>query len=155
MPRKQRVTTRFELTQSLSPSCQAVYDHLSEPSSYLGLQVLLTSMSEVLVSTNSHGQITKRYSTVETFRCLGLPLYRNRIQVEMTLVEPGRTLVSRVRSAPKLDITATYSFVAEGEGTRLTLSFEILVSTWLAKGVTAEALRVQKLVMAKLKERLG
>lgn len=149
-----RVLSSFDLSVTVARPPFEVWDHLAEPRNYLGLQVLLTSMSPVTEALSPGGTPLRRYRTVETFRWLGLPLYRNAIDVELELTDPGRALVSRVKSRPRLELTARYRFEAVAEGTRLDLTVGIEVAGWLSKTVTREALRVQTLVLARLKARL-
>lgn len=145
----------FVLMTTLGRPPLQVWDHLSRPENYLGLQVLLTEISPVTEAFSASGKPERRYTTVETFRWLGLPLYRNRIAVALELTDPGRRLVSRVRSAPNLTLEADYRFDPAGAGCRLTLGVTITVAGWLSGWVTAEARRVQGLVLERLKERLG
>jgi len=64
-----------------------VYDHLSEPHDFLGLQPLLVDMSPVQ-RTVENGLSVITYETVEAFRLWKLT-YHNRIKVRMVMAEPN------------------------------------------------------------------
>jgi ligand-binding SRPBCC domain-containing protein len=143
----------FELKITIDRPVPVVYAHLANPTNFLGLQPLLTSMSPIQ-ETIVDGRRVCRYETVEAFRVGGIPLLRNRIQVETTLTEVDRRIDTRVRSFPNIALQVYYDFVAEGQRTLLAERMEITVARWLAGYVVRQAMQVQQQTLANLKARL-
>lgn len=144
----------FTLEKDLPQPVPVVYEHLALPKNYIGLQPLLTRLSPVTEWMRDDGKIVHSYETVETFRWLGLPIFNNRIKVDLVESEKNKTLEAFVKSIPNLSLHSTYHFESNGSGTYLSQHVEINVHHWIEKPVMKEALRVQKILLTNLKARL-
>jgi hypothetical protein len=144
----------FQIPITINADLKTIYAHLARPENFIGLQPLLTSISPVREWTRADGKTVRSYQTVETFRWLGLPIYNNRINVDLAQTRPDEQLDAYVKSFPNLSLHAAYLFAPAPGGTLLTLTIDIEVAKILQKAVMAEALRVQKITLANLKSRM-
>lgn len=86
--------TTFHYSYFIRAAASRIYDHLSEPTNYIGLSPLLISLTDVQWDTNLQGQRFAQYKTVELFRFLRFITYQNPLDVVMTLTSPGQQIVS-------------------------------------------------------------
>jgi ligand-binding SRPBCC domain-containing protein len=134
---------------------QWVYAHIAQPKNLMELQPLLTAVEPLKESIDADGIITRPFYSVETFRLGRLPIYNNRIYVTGKLTKPFDEMEYLVKSFPNIRIHFLYLFQDENTATRLTQKVHILqVNPLLESFVFKEALRVQQIVLARLKERL-
>lgn len=129
-----------------------VYNHLSEPGNFLGLQPLLVEMSPVQ-RTVEKGLSVVTYETVEAFRWWKFT-YHNRIRVRMVMVEPNVRLETAVNGNLGVHLNVVYRFTEENGGTRLTETMEIKASRLLMGFVYSQALAAQEHTLNALKQRL-
>ncbi|MBM4426039.1 MAG: SRPBCC family protein [Chloroflexi bacterium] len=137
----------FEIQINVSP--QTVYDHLRDPHNLVGLQPLLTHVENVQAS---HTSVS--YDTVEAFRWLGIFLYRNRIHVRTTFIDPPQRLETVVHSFPNITLQVGYTFTPQAGGALLRESVQISCHAWLAGFVTDQATHAQTALLENLKTRL-
>lgn len=137
----------FEIQINVTP--QTVYDHLRDPHNLVGLQPLLTHVENVQAS---HSSVS--YDTVEAFRWLGIVLYRNRIHVQTTFIDPPQRFETVVHSFPNITLQVGYAFKPQAGGTLLRESVQISCHAWLAGFVTVQATRAQTALLENLKSRL-
>jgi hypothetical protein len=132
---------------------QVIYDHLSDPHHFVGLQPLLTHVEAVQFGERD-GLKNVCYTTVEAFRWKGIVLYRNRIQVQTTFTSPPLQFTTTVHSFPKITLHVEYTFESLNGGTLVKEEMQIHVHSWLAGFVTSEATKAQTALLTNLKKRL-
>lgn len=76
----------------------AIYEYLSEPNNYRGLQPLVVAVRDVVYGEDQEGRQTRTYVAVERFRFLGFLRYDNAIRVLITLAHPDEVLINDVES---------------------------------------------------------
>jgi hypothetical protein len=132
----------------LRPAGQ-VFAHLARPDSYVGLSPLVVAVRDVGVFADE-----VRYVAVERFR-LG-PLRRdNPIRVTMTFPEPGRRIVSEVRSPGRVRLRSTVVLTADGMGTHLSETIRVAFPGPLRALVVGQATKAQNHRLAKLARRMN
>lgn len=129
-----------------------VYDHLSEPRNFLGLQPLLVEMSPVQ-RTIEDGLSVVNYETVEALRLWKLT-YRNRIRVRMVMAVPNVRLETAVNANLNVRLHAVYHFAEENGGTRLREIMDINAPRFMMGFVYSQALAAQEHTLKTLKQRL-
>ncbi|MFI7601752.1 SRPBCC family protein [Actinoplanes sp. NPDC049681] len=125
-----------------------LYDHLGDPDSYVGLSPLVIAVRDV---RRTAGAVA--YVAVERFR-LGPLHWDNPIRVTMTFPEPGRRIVSDVRSPGRVHLVATVDLEADGEGTRVTESVTVTCPRLLRRFVIGQARSVQRARARELTRRM-
>jgi ribosome-associated toxin RatA of RatAB toxin-antitoxin module len=96
------------------------------------------------------------FYTVETFRLLGLPVYRNRIYSVMQLTRPNDELKFHVYSKPRIEIIFTYHFEQlDDNRTQITQRVEFVrLNKLLERFVIEQAKQAQQALLSNLKIRL-
>jgi len=143
----------LEFTAHINVPPGTVYDHLSDPHNFVGLQPLLTHV-EAVHFYERDGRRSVSYDTVEAFRWKDLVLYRNRIRVQTVFTDPPGHFETVVHSFPKITLRVDYTFTSHDGGTLVREAMYISCHAWLAKFVTDQAARAQTALLANLKERL-
>jgi hypothetical protein len=143
----------LEFTVHIRRPVAAVYAHLAQPTNFIGLQPLLSSISSVQEFSidNKRGY---KYETVETFRIGPIPILHNRIGVQTVLTEPEQQIDSVVQSMPNIRLDVHYQFTSLGDETSLVEQMRISVPAWLSNYVLRTARQVQEQTLANLKRRL-
>ncbi|NWG33055.1 MAG: SRPBCC family protein [Chloroflexi bacterium] len=146
----------FELTVFINCPKETVYDHLSQPLNMIGLQPLLTEIDVLKERRDTDGIVLRPFYTVETFRLLGLPVYRNRIYSVIHLTKPKDELKFHVYSKPRIEIVFTYRFEQfDDVGTKITQTVEFVkLNRLLEKFVVEQAKQAQRALLSNLKIRL-
>jgi len=144
---------KLEFTVHIRRPVSVVYSHLGDPTNFIGLQPLLTSISSVQETfvNNKRGY---KYETVETFRIGSIPVLNNRIHVQTILTEPDQQIDTVVQSNPNIRLDVRYKFTALGEDTHLIEQMLISVPAWVSNYVVNTARQVQEQTLANLKHRL-
>ena len=144
---------KLEFTVDIRRPVSVVYDHLADPTNFIGLQPLLTSISSVqeILVNNKRGH---KYETVETFRIGSIPVLNNRIRVQTVLTEPDQKIDSVVLSKPNIRLDVHYQFTSLDEETNLIEQMLISVPAWVSNYVVRTARQVQEQTLANLKRRL-
>jgi hypothetical protein len=141
VPDARRPPVAFETTCVVAASPDEVYQHLSDPFSYVGLSPLIVAVRDVRTGHDARGRAVARYLAVERFRLVGPVRWDNPIRVRMVATRPGAQLVSDVRSPGRVSLRAVVDLAAEAGGTRV------------REGVTADApVPLRRFVAAKARE---
>lgn len=144
---------KLEFTIHIRRPVSVVYNHLAQPSNFIGLQPLLSSISSIQeIDVNSKRGY--RYETIETFRIGPIPVLNNRIRVQTVLTEPNRQIDSVVQSKPKIRLDVHYQFTALADETNLVEQMLISVPAWVSGYVVRTARQAQEQTLANLKRRL-
>lgn len=144
---------RLEFMVHIRRPVSVVYDHLTQPANFIGLQPLLSSISSIQ-EININNKRGYSYETVETFRIGAIPVLNNRIHVRTVLTEPDRQLDTVVQSKPHIRLDVQYRFTPLGEETSLVEIMLITVPAWIRGYVVHTARQVQEQTLANLKHRL-
>lgn len=95
---------KFELAIFIGCKRDQAYRHLSEPLNMVGLKPLLTEIDVLKEQKDKYGVTLRPFYMVETFRWMGLPLFRNKIYSIIRLTKPMNELEIRVYSRLKTEI---------------------------------------------------
>ena len=146
----------FELTIFIDRARSKVYDHLSIPINMIGLQPLLTEMDVLEETKDENGIILRPFQTVETFRWLELPIFRNRILSVIHLTKPKEELEFHVYSNPNIEIVFNYALKEFKDGrTQVTQAVNFIkVNKLLENFVVRQANQAQRALLSNLKIRL-
>ena len=146
----------FELDIFIECTRDKAYDHLSQPINMIGLQPLLTEMDVLEEKQGADGVILRSFETVETFRWLGLSLFRNRILSVIHLTKPKEKLEFHVYSKPNIEIIFKYSLQEFNDRrTQITQTVEFVkVNKMLENFVVRQANAAQRALLSNLKVRL-
>lgn len=145
----------FEYRYFVDAPVKAVYAHLADPASYVGLSPLVVEVSDAAHSVDAKGRAVVRYESVERFMFLGLIRYDNRIKVTMTLTQPERQIVSDVDSPMRVKVRFVFDLQPEGAGTQIHETVTAQMPSPLRGFVISEAKRVQQARAQILRTRLG
>ena len=146
----------FELNIFIECKRDEVYDHLAQPINMIGLQPLLTEIDVLDEKEDKAGVILRPFETVETFRWLGIPIFRNRILSVIHLTKPKEQLEFHVYSKPNIEIVFKYALKESNQiRTQIiqTVHF-IKVSKLLENFVVRQANLAQRALLSNLKVRL-
>lgn len=146
----------FELTIFIDGKRNKVYDHLSEPINMIGLQPLLTEIDVLKEKKDADGIILRPFHTVETFRLMGLPIFRNKTYSVIHLTKPKEKLDIHVHRKPGIEIIFHYKFKQFNDlRTQVTQTVEFVrVSRLLEYFVVNHANQTQRALLSNLKVRL-
>lgn len=146
----------FELNIFIESTRDKVYDHLSLPINMIGLQPLLTEMDVLDERRDENGVTLRPFETVETFRWLGLPIYKNRILSIIHLTKPKEALEFHVYSNPNIEIVFIYSLKElNDKRTQITQTVQFVkVNKLLENFVIRQANQAQRALLSNLKVRL-
>ncbi len=146
----------FELVIFIDCEQDKIYDHLSEPINMIGLQPLLTEIDVLEEKKDKHGVILRPFYIVETFRLLGLPIFRNRVYFTIHLTRPKDELEIHVYSKPGVEIKYTYKFQQlNDEGTQVTQKIQVVKVCKLVENLALnQAKLAQRALLSNLKVRL-
>ncbi len=144
---------RFRHRFPVAAPAAAVYAHLMEPASYVGLSPLVVAVRDVRPVRDERGRAAIAYVAVERFR-FGPLRWDNRIRVTMTGV-PDRQVHSAVVSPGAVRLTSTVDLEPDDGGTRVTESIELRSPAPLRRFALGQATSVQRQRAAELARRLG
>ena len=146
----------FELNIFIDCERGEIYNHLSEPINMVGLQPLLTEIDVLKAKTDENGVSLRPFYTVETFRLLGLPVFRNRIYSVIHLTKPKEELEFHVHSKPGIEIIFTYKFRQfNDKRTQVTQTVQFAkLNKLLEVFVINQAKHAQRVLLSNLKVRL-
>ena len=146
----------FELNIFIECARDTVYDHLSQPINMIGLQPLLTEMDVLEEKEDADGVILRPFETVETFRWLGIPIFRNRILSVIHLTRPKELLEFHVYSKPNIEIVFKYALKESNlSRTQITQTVHFIkVGKLLENFVVGQANQAQRALLSNLKVRL-
>lgn len=144
-------TLEFQI--HIQTSAKKVYEHLTDPHHFVGLQPLLTHVDSVQFGERD-GCKTVSYETVEAFRWRGITLYNNRIRVQTVFTHPPKKLNTVVESFPNVTLNVEFTFTPKNNGVLVKQIMQINTYAWLSKFVISEATRAQNALLVNLKNRL-
>jgi hypothetical protein len=126
-----------------------VWEELSEPARFLGLQPLLVEVREVAAPGGA-----RAFEAVEVVRALGVPL-RSRLRVELRPEVAAQRVAFATRAPLGIALTGEFALEALGaERTAVRESVTLRCSRLLRPFVVAQATRAQEALLANLKQRL-
>jgi len=145
----------FELNIFISNLRDRIYEHLSEPINMIGLLPRLTEI-DVLKSKIEDGVRLRPFYVVETYRLLGLPIFRNRLFSVIRLTKPKEELEINIFSKPGIEVIFKYRLQQFNDGTtQLTQTVQFVkVNKLLAVFVEDLAKHAQRTILSNLKVRL-
>jgi len=146
----------FELVIFIDCRQDKIYDHLSEPINMIGLRPLLTEIDVLKERKDRHGVILRPFYTVETFRLLGFPIFRNRIYFVIHLTRPKDELEIHVHRKPGIEIKYTYNFQQLNDGrTQVTQKIQVVKASKLLENFSVNRAKLaQRALLSNLKARL-
>lgn len=144
---------RFRHSFRIDAPAAAIYAHLMEPASYVGLSPLVVAVHDVRPVRDAQGRPAVAYVAVERFR-FGPLRWDNPIRVTMTGVPPHRRVHSDVVSPGRVRLASTVDLAPEDGGTRVTESIELRSPAVLRRFVLGRATAVQRRRAAELTRRL-
>ena len=142
-------TDRFRHAFRVAAPPVAVYAHLMDPHSYIGLSPLVVAVRDVRRVADA---VT--YVAVERFR-FGPVRWDNPIRVTMTGVGPHEQVLSSVVSPGGVRLTSTVDLAADGTGTAVTESIELRSPWFLRRFALGQATKVQRARAAELARRMA
>ena len=145
----------FELNVFISNLHDKIYEHLSEPINMIGLLPRLTEI-DVLKPKIEDGVRLRPFYVVETYRLLGLPIFRNRLFSVIRLTKPNEELEINIFSKPGIEVIFNYRLRQFNDGTtQLTQTVQFVkVNKLLAVFVEDLAKHAQRTILSNLKVRL-
>lgn len=146
----------FELTIFISCARNKVYDHLSEPLNMIGLQPLLTEIDVLKERQDENNIVLRPFHMVETFRWMGLPVFRNKIYSVIHLTDPRNELDIRVYGRLKTEILFKYLFKqSNDQRTQITQTVQFVKVNKLLEPIMVDrAKHAQRALLSNLKVRL-
>jgi uncharacterized protein YndB with AHSA1/START domain len=121
---------------------EAVFAHLADPQSYVGLSPLVVRVADLQPSLDRHGRSQVSYTAVERFG-QGRLHWDNRIRVLLTEVAPDRRLVSTVDSPGRVHLRVTVELAPTGTGTQVEETIDLRCPAVLRRFVVSRARAVQ------------
>ncbi|MBK9923757.1 MAG: hypothetical protein IPP66_00565 [Anaerolineales bacterium] len=146
----------FELDIFIDCRQDKVYDHLAEPLNLIGLQPLLTEIDVLKEKIDENNIRLRPFYTVETFRWMGLPIYKNKIYSVIHLTKPREEMEFHVYSKPNIEIVFKYQFKKSNDNrTQITQTVHFVkVNKLLETFVVDQAKQAQRALLSNLKVRL-
>lgn len=146
----------FELTVFIDCKRDKVFDHLSEPINMIGFQPRLTEIDTLSEKRDADGIILRPFHMVETYRLLGIPVFRNKLYSVIRLTKPKEELELHVHGKPGIEIVFRYKFQqSNDQRTQVTQTLQVLkTNRLLEKSVLNQAKYTQRVLLSNLKIRL-
>ncbi|HEY5729044.1 MAG TPA: SRPBCC family protein [Anaerolineales bacterium] len=146
----------FELNIFIDCKRNKIYDHLSEPINMIGLQPRITEIDVLKKKKDGEGVAIHPFNTVETFRWLGIPLFRSKVYSAIHLTTPKKELELRVHREGNIEIVFKYRFHQFNDGrTQITQTMQIVKAGKLLENfVVSQAKQAQRALLSNLKVRL-
>ena len=147
---------KFELTVFIDCIRDKVYDHLSEPINMIGLQPRLTEIDTLKEKRDLDGIVLRPFHVVESYRLLGLTVFKNRLYSVLRLVKPKEELELQVHSRPGIELVFHYEFrQSNDQRTQVTQTLQALKANKLLENfVLSQAKHTQRVLLSNLKVRL-
>lgn len=146
----------FELNIFIDRPRQEVYDHLAEPINMIGLQPYLTTIDVLKEQKDANGTVLRPFYMVETYRWLGLPIFKSRVYSVIHLTMPKKEFVIRQYSKPRVQIAFQYEFHEIEEGRTHVVQKTVFekVNALLERSVYNRTNLAQRGLLTNLKVRL-
>ncbi|MBX7268122.1 SRPBCC family protein [Micromonospora sp. Llam7] len=155
MPEDRNPPITFETSCTVAAPPEAVYQHLTDPRSYIGLSPLVVAVDGVRTGHDAEGLLVTDYVAVERFRLVGPLRWDNRIRVRLVATQPGVQLVSDVRSPGWVSLRAVVDLTAVADGTRVRERVTADAPVPLRRFVASQARRVAADRAAELTRRMA
>jgi hypothetical protein len=143
---------RFSVTYTVAAPPAAVFAHLADPYSYVGLSPLVVLVREVRPVRDDRGREAVGYVAVERFRW-GPLRWDNPIRVTMTARDDR--VVSAVVSPGAVRLDSIVDLAASGTGTEVTETIEVRSPAPLRRFVIGRARSVQSARRSELTRRMS
>jgi hypothetical protein len=143
----------FHYRYFINAAANHIYEHLSQPSSYIGLSPLVTEVSNVQPIADAE-VTTIQYEAVETFHFLGFIRYPNHITVRLVLTKPNAQMVHLVQSIPNVRLRFIFDFQPADGGTWIDENVTATMPLPLRGYVVSQARSVQQSRAQILKKRM-
>ena len=147
-------TSSFEVQQRIAAPVAAVYAHLSEPASFLGLQPLLIEVTETGRGEDAQGRPTRTFRAVENIRLFGFLPWRNTITTRMTLSRPDERIECDVESPGGVRLRNAFVLRAEGDASLVRDEVTIDCPRLLQGLVLGIARKAHERLLLNLKQRM-
>ncbi|GIJ79126.1 Carbon monoxide dehydrogenase subunit G [Micromonospora phaseoli] len=155
MPEDRNPPITFETSCTVAAPPEAVYQHLTDPRSYIGLSPLIVAVDDVRTGHDAEGRGVTDYVAVERFRLVGPLRWDNRIRVRMVSTPPHGPLVSEVRSPGWVTLRAVVELTPMPEGTRVDERVTAHAPAPLRRFVAGQARQVAAYRAAELTRRMA
>ncbi|MBB5873252.1 hypothetical protein F4553_006686 [Allocatelliglobosispora scoriae] len=132
----------------------AVFAHLADPHSYLGLSPLIVAVRDVSEGVDDSGQPFVAYTAVERFKAGPVRLWDNPIAVTMRVDAGAARIRQDVVSPGRVRLTSLLVLTPESGGTRLDERIELTMPRLLRGFVRGQARSVQLYRAGELSRRL-
>ena len=139
----------FERDVVIAAPLARVFEELSEPARFLGLQPLLTDVREVAA-----GQGARAFEAIERVALLGPIAVKNRLRVELTPRPEQQRIGFATRAPLGIRIEGGFALAADGTATRVTESVALRCPFWLSRFALREAIHAQEALLDNLRRRL-
>ena len=146
-------TDRFQHSFRVAAPAAAVYAHLMDPRSYVGLSPLVVAVRDIRAMRDGQGREVIRYVALERFR-FGPFRWDNPIRVTMTGMTPDRRVVSAVVSPGAVRLRSTVDLRPSSGGTAVTETVELRSPALLRRFALGQARSVQRKRAAELARRM-
>ncbi len=147
-------TDRFHHAFRVAAPPAAVYAHLLDPHSYIGMSPLVVAVRDVRSAVDAQGRDAVAYVAIERFH-FGPVKWDNPIRVTMTGVGPHEQVLSSVVSPGWVRLVSTVDLAAGGTGTSVTESIELRSPWFLRRFALGQAKNVQRARAAELTRRMA
>ncbi|MCC6299485.1 MAG: SRPBCC family protein [Anaerolineales bacterium] len=146
----------FELNIFIDRPRNEVYDHLTEPINMIGLQPYLTTIDILKEQKDSGGVALRPFYMLETYRWLGLPIFKSRVYIVIHLTNPKREFVIRQYGKPGVQIAYQYELheIEEGRTHLVQKAVFEKVNRLFERSVYNRANTAQRGLLTNLKVRL-
>jgi len=139
----------FEREIAIAAPLARVFEELSEPARFLGLQPLLTEVREVAAAPG-----VRAFEAVERVVLFGPIAVKNHLRVELTPRPAEQRIGFATRAPLGIRIEGGFALEAEGTATRVNESVALRCPFGLSRFVLREATRAQDALLANLKRRI-
>ena len=144
----------FDLSERIVAPVERVYEHLSEPSSYLGLQPLLIEVLDTARGADNNGRPTRTFRSIERLRLLGMIPYRNSITTKMTLSRKNERIDFEVHSPGGVTLRSAFAFSSDDGCCLLRDQVMLECPALLRSFVVNEATKAHRTMLENIKHRL-
>ena len=145
----------FELNIFIDAPIEDVYSQLAEPINMIGLQPFMTTIDLLKEQKAVDGTPIRPFNMVETYRWLGLPIFRSRVYTAIHATKPKAEVIYRAFRKPGIRVNYRYQLRHEGELTQVTQRTEFEeVSKLLETMVVNQTNIAQRALLTNLKVRL-
>jgi hypothetical protein len=143
--------SQFDYTCLIAAPPSHIYEFLSEPQNYRGLQPLVIDVRDVEYGEDEEGHQIRRYVAVERFRFLSAIRYDNPIRVLVTLAKPGELLINDVEARFNVRVHFVTAFKPDGIGTEVAETVTIHAPRLLQSYTVNQAKAAQQARFSNLK----